>query len=264
MEGSRDAGRRERPWRMRISCAGRDFCRLLKEEPVCLAWAMPVPAAAALLFYRSAAALFFLLPLTIPLALREQKDRERRRRRELAAQFTEALEAVRVSMQAGASPENAFRDCCAEMEGRFGRAAQISGALRRICTGLDSRIPLEALLQGFGEETQVQEIREFAQVFAIAKRRGGTLTEVVTGSAQLIRERIETENEIAAALANRRMEQRIMNAVPFLIMAYISAASPGFFAPLYHNIGGAVFMTACLGVCLWSAEAAHRILEAVF
>jgi tight adherence protein B len=230
---------------------------------VCLAYALPVPVAAAVLFYRSLAALLILLPLTLPLALREQRDRQRKRCRELAAQFTEALEAVRVSMQAGASPENAFRDCCAEMEGRFGAGAPITAALRRICAGMDSRIPLETLLISFGEEAQVREIREFARVFTIAKRRGGTMTEVVAGSAQLIRERIETENEIAAALANRRMEQRIMNAVPFLIMAYISAAAPGFFEPLYHNAGGAVFMTVCLAVCLWSGETAHRILEAV-
>ena len=75
MERSRESGNGELSLRIQLSSAGRALRRLLKEDPVCLAYALPVPVAAAALFYRSLAALLLLLPLTLPLALREQRDR---------------------------------------------------------------------------------------------------------------------------------------------------------------------------------------------
>lgn len=225
---------------------------------------MAFEAAAVWLFYKSLWAVLPLLPVSCLLALRSREEVRRRQNRELAEQFVEALEAAVTALQAGVSSENAFRDARREMVLRFGEAAAISRELYRLCAGLDSHVPLEDLLTSLAERTGIEEVREYAAVFSICKRRGGDMAAVTQRSAGLIRARMESENEIEAALASRRMENRIMNAVPFAIIAYVSAASPGFFDVLYHNVFGILFMTACLLIWLLAMEMSRRILRITF
>ena len=63
------------------------------------------------------------------------------------------------------------------------------------------------------------------------------------------------------ATASRRLEQRVMSAVPILIVCYMELTSPGYFDVLYSNVLGRVIMTGCLLVYLVSLAAAERILD---
>ena len=105
-----------------------------------------------------------------------------------------------------------------------------------------------------------EEIREFSEVFSIAKRGGGNMTEILARTSLLIEERLDVENEISIMLGNRRLEQRIMDITPFMIIFYIGITSPGFFDVLYHNLEGAAFMTLCLGAYLSALVLSEKIL----
>ena len=133
--------------------------------------------------------------------------------------------------------------------------------MTRIINGLDNQVPLEKLISDFAARAQVEEIREFAEVFAIAKKGGGNMPEILGRTASLIEERLEVENEIYIALASRRMEARIMDLTPFLIIFYIGLTSPGFFDVLYHNAAGVIFMSICLGAYLAALAASEKILR---
>ena len=87
------------------------------------------------------------------------------------------------------------------------------------------------------------------------------LQEILEKTADQIRDRIDIENEIRILLGSRRMEQRIMDAVPFLIIAYIGTVSRGFFDVLYHNAAGILFMTVCLAVYLAAFLLSEKILQ---
>ena len=155
-------------------------------------------------------------------------------RKVVSAQFRELLNCVNNALRAGDSPENAFREGYREV-----RYEKVAG-------GLDNRVPLETLLEEFADRAGTEEIREFAEVFRIAKRGGGNMTEILARTSALIEERMDVENEIRIMLGNRRLEQRIMDLTPFMIIFYIGVTSPGFFDVLYHNLEGAAFMTLCL------------------
>lgn len=86
------------------------------------------------------------------------------------------------------------------------------------------------------------------------------MTEILAGTASLIEERLDVENEIRIMLGSRRLEQRIMDITPFMIIFYISITSPGFFDVLYHNLEGAAFMTLCLGAYLCALVLSEKIL----
>ena len=218
-------------------------------------------AAAGWLFYQSRNAMILLSPLAvIYCACRLRGDREKEKRI-LSAQFRELLESVNNALRAGDSPENAFREGYKDMIYEYGEHTPITKEMSRVAGGLDNRIPLEKLLAEFAVRAETEEIREFAEVFGIAKRGGGNMTEILTRTAALIGERLDVENEISIMLGSRRLEQRIMDAAPFLIVFYIGVTSPGFFDILYHSPEGKIFMTACLGAYLGALVLSERILD---
>ena len=212
------------------------------------------------LFYQSKAAMLLLSPLALVYcAYRLQGDRQKERRI-LSGQFREFLESVNNALRAGDSPENAFREGYKDMLYEYGEHVPITKEMSRVIGGLENRIPLEKLLAQFARRAGTEEIREFAEVFGIAKRGGGNMTEILSKTAALIEERLDVENEISIMLGSRRLEQRIMDATPFLIVFYIGVTSPGFFDILYHNPEGVVFMTMCLLAYLSALVLSERIL----
>lgn len=217
-------------------------------------------AVIAWLFYQSRAAVIILAPIAVLYCwYRMRMDRDKYRKT-VAGQFRELLDSVNNALRAGDSPENAFREGYREMLFEYGDHAHITREMARLVGGLDNRIPLESLVEEFAQRVGTEEIREFAEVFRIAKRGGGNMTEILARTATLIEERMDVENEISIMLGNRRLEQRIMDVTPFMIIFYIGVTSPGFFDVLYHNLEGVAFMTLCLGAYLSALVLSERIL----
>ena len=225
-----------------------------------LAEGVGLTAAAAWLFYQSMGATIILSPLAVIYCRYRMQGDRKKEKRVLSGQFRELLDSVNNALRAGDSPENAFREGYKDMLYEYGEHAPITREMSRVIGGLDNRIPLEKLLTQFAQRSGTEEIREFAEVFGIAKRGGGNMTEILGRTAALIEERLDVENEISIMLGNRRLEQRIMDAAPFLIVFYIGVTSPGFFDVLYHSPEGVLFMTMCLAAYLGALILSERIL----
>lgn len=218
-------------------------------------------AVLAYFFYRSAAAMVFLSPLMVPLMkICRQRHREKKAD-ELRMQFKELMGCILTSMRAGESAENAFTGAYPEMMFLYGKNSEICNQLKIMERGLDNRIPLEELLQSFAGQAGVEEIRDFAEVFAIAKKTGGNMAEILTRTISMIQRRADVENEIRIMVSARRLEQHIMDIVPFGIIIYIDLSSDGYFDALYHNAAGAVLMTAGMAVYLTAAVLSEKILN---
>lgn len=218
-------------------------------------------ALAALFFFRSALAAAVLLPLVYPVCLRRERAIREKRRAELLAQFGELTQSLITALKAGYSPENAFHEATADMTFLCGENSMIVRELTRIERGMSGNIPLEQLLMSFALRSGLAEVREFAEVFAIAKRSGGSMVKILDRTAGLIAERIDLEQEIGVMLSARRLEQRIMDVVPFVIIAYISISSRGFFDVLYHNPVGIGVMAACLAAYLGAFALSEKIMD---
>ena len=217
-------------------------------------------AGIAWLFYQSMIAMLLLLPLPfVYCRYRTGMDREHYRK-VVSSQFRELLNCVNNALRAGDSPENAFREGYREVRYEYGEFAPVTVEMERVTGGLDNRIPLETLLEEFADRAGTEEIREFAEVFRIAKRGGGNMTEILARTSALIEERMDVENEIRIMLGNRQLEQRIMDLTPFMIIFYIGVTSPGFFDVLYHNPEGAAFMTLCLAAYFGALLLSEKIL----
>ncbi len=212
-------------------------------------------------FYRSVWSLPFLAPVYFLYRREAAKDYVQTYRRETAVQFKDAILAVSANQKAGYSVENSFKQSYEDMVLLYGRESIICRELYTMVSGMGNNMILETMMYDFGKRSGVTEIMEFAQVFAAAKRNGGNLTEVIERSAAIIEEKIETEKEIQILISAKRLEQKIMNVVPFGILLYISITSKGFFDVLYHNPMGIAIMTVCLAVYIWSVFLSRKIVN---
>ncbi len=211
-------------------------------------------------FYSSAAAFLFLLPLLGPIYRRQKRAEEEQQCRELVLEFKECMNSVMTALKAGYSCENAFREAGREMEFLFGNGSRMCKELQLIGGGLDSNVALETLLEEFAMRSGSEEIRDFAEVFTIARRSGGNMTEILQRTMTQIQERIDVEREISILVSSKRLEQLIMDVVPFGIIAYIGISSRGFFDVLYHNPAGIAVMTVCLAVYVAAFRLSERII----
>ncbi len=213
------------------------------------------------LFYDSWAAALLLTPV-IPVWFVYQKKRQiERNRRLVGIQFKDLLSSVMTSLKAGYAPENAFLEAERDMELLYGKKSLIVSHLVRIKKGIKNNVPLEKLILKMGRDTGNADIADFAEVFAVAKKSGGNMTEMMTGTISVISQKMDVEKEIDVLISAKRMEARIMNLVPFFIIFYVSLTSKGFFEPLYHNLFGIIFMTVCAGLYVFSYLLSERIVN---
>ena len=135
--------------------------------------------------------------------------------------------------------------------------------LELIRRGLVINITLEELLEDLAERSDSEEIRQFAQIFAIAKRSGGNLAEVFRTTTEIIGQRIDARQELGAMLSGRQMEQNVMKCMPFGILLYIGSSHPGYFDGLYHNWQGVAIMTGCMVLYLGAYVLGDKILQRI-
>lgn len=213
----------------------------------------------AYLFYESIFAMIVGVIL-IPLYIREKKkDLMTKQKQELANQFKEIILCVSSGLQAGYSVENAFREAYHEGFMMYGKKGMMTKELFYMGKSLDNNGVLEQLLKDFGRRSGLEDIRDFGEIFGIAKRNGGDMNGIIRWSVTLIYEKIELKKDLETIVSGKKMEQTIMNLIPFLIIFYIKTTSPGFFKNLYHSFTGVVVMTLCFGLYLVAFFMAKKI-----
>lgn len=217
-------------------------------------------ALAAYTFYQSLTAFFISLPLAVVYPFYKRKALKEKRKRKLLVEFKEALMIVSSFLGAGYATENAFQAAVPELMHLFGANAYIVQEFQGICRGIENNKALEGLLEDFAERSELDDIWNFSEVFAAAKRSGGELVKIIAHTAEVIRDKVGIEEEILTMTSAKRYEQRIMNMVPFLIIIYMNLSSPEFFAVLYTSLLGRAVMTGCLAVYVLSVILADRIM----
>ena len=213
------------------------------------------------LFYDSLIATLLLAPLLVPFLKRERRLLLQSRRRTLGIQFKDAIRSVAASQRAGYSVENAFLEAHGDMASLYGKDSMICKELDMIGKGIRNALTLEDMLQAFAQRTKHPDIMEFADIFRVAKRGGGNMTQVIADTVKIISDKAEAERQIDVLIAAKRTESRLMEAVPLLIILYIGMTNSGFFEPLYHNVIGVVIMTAALALYLAAFLMIESIIE---
>ncbi len=233
----------------------------VKEWLQCLLVSMGISGVLAWLFYRSWWGML-LFPVVCITSMRSYRDmRIKKQKERLLHEFKDTMQALSSALLAGYSMENAWRDAERELQELHGEKSVMFAEVHRMNVAVRMNEPIEQVLAEFAGRSACEEIESFAEIFAFAKRSGGDFAKIIRTTVKKLTGKIEVEQEIATVLAGKKLEGRVMNVMPLLILAYMTVTAGDFMDVLYGNALGACIMTAVLIGYVLALKLAARILD---
>ncbi len=217
----------------------------------------------AAVFYRDLAFVLFFAPLGLPAISLYAHKRATDRRELFLLQFRDLLYYLSAALAAGKALEPAFLDATASLSAQYGRGDTILlASLRHVHARMALRQPIETELAALAEETELEDVRSFADVIAVCRRSGGNLVEVMQQSVRVLREKMEIRREMETAWAAKRLEQRILCVSPVFLILLVRLGSGDFMDPMYQTPAGRLMMTLALGLICVGFMIGERIMRA--
>ena len=219
----------------------------LKEKLLCIFMACTAIFATGYIFYRSILLSLLLTPFALLYPGFRTKEIIKKRKNELNLQFREALYSLSSSLSAGKSIETAIKGSLKELSIQYpNNDTYILIELEQISRRIEMNETIEEALADFAARSHLEDIINFSDVFAICKRTGGNLVQVVKNTAEIISEKIDIRQEINLMLMEKRLEHKVLNLMPVLIVLLLSASAEEFMAPVFSEPLGRVAMTFSL------------------
>lgn len=211
-------------------------------------------------FYGTFTAAPFFIPVWIFYMRDWMSDVSKKKEQEFRGQFRDSIQAMAGILKAGYSVENAIREAGKDIAPMYGKDTRIRREYDRMTHQLDMKVPAVIVLEEFSKRTGQEDVENFVNVFAAAKKSGGDSIAVIRDTVKLISEKIDTEKEIETLLASQKLEFDIMCAVPFAIILYMQMTFGEFLSVLYDNAAGSMVMTVCLAIYLGAYWLGRRIV----
>lgn len=214
----------------------------IKQALGCVMYPLFFAALTAWLFFDfEPVSLLLLVCVPFDAAARRKKQAEKERW-QLNMAFKDVLLYLQNGLAAGYSPETSMKDVAKGVEQLYGEKHAIVSECRLVLSQMATGYSMEQALKEFGERSGVDDIRQFAEVFSVAKRSGGDIGRIIRQTSALLQEKIELSRELHTTTAAKKMEFHVMSAVPHGILLYLKLCALTMGAPLYHNAFGITFM----------------------
>ncbi|NGP44454.1 pilus assembly protein TadB [Bacillaceae bacterium SIJ1] len=185
------------------------------------------------------------------------------RKNELSLQFKQALYSLSSSLAAGKSLENAFREVALDLKLLYpDERTYIIQEFELINRKVENGEPIERAVENFAVRSDIEDIQNFSDVISTCKRNGGDLVEVVRRTSTIIGDKLDIQQEISVVVSQKRLESRILNIAPFVMISALALSSPDYMAPLYQFPGtGPFVMTLAIGVLIFSFWLSQKIMN---
>lgn len=216
---------------------------------------------AAYLFFDYIPAALVMSPYIYVMLVEKAGIEKKNIKRKISLQFKDAMTTITFSLNVGYSVENAFREAIKELEMLYGDDVIIVKEFKNIVRRVENNESIEKVFEEFALRSRVTEIIYFSQVFGYAKRSGGDLIAIIRNSVNTIREKIEVDEQIQTIISGKKMELKIMEIMPFAMIAYIRLTSEEFISPIYGNVTGVIIMLICLLAYVVAVYIGKRIVE---
>lgn len=241
------------------SCWQQDISR--SERGLMVLKSSSVTGLTAWLFYRSAWAALFLLPVWMGYYRRLERECLIRKKQKFLLQFKEMLQTISSALNTGYSIENAVKESQKELKLIYSEREPISKELLILVRQLRMQITVEQAIEEMALRTGLEDVNSFADVFVTAKRSGGDMIAIIKNTAGQIADKIDVRREIQTVLAAKQYEFKVMSLIPYAMIAYMSLSFPEFMTCLYGNLAGMGVMTICLLVYIGAYYLGIRLIE---
>lgn len=182
------------------------------------------------------------------------KDKEKLK---IQDEFIDAITAMSFSLQAGYSVENSL-ELAAQEAGKLHGNTAMTKELKRAVGKIKRNEPTSEVFTEMAERLDIEEIRDFAEIFNCAKKSGGNLVGIIRKTSEQMKEKQEINTEINTLISGKKLEQKILCAMPVLIVMYLRVGAESFISPMYGNPLGIICMSFCaavyIGAITWSQK----------
>lgn len=214
------------------------------------------------IFYHSVIPGLAALPVFLIIYIKEQrKKRHQKRMIRLRKDFKDLTGELAAFLLAGYSVENAMKKAYQQMSGNSEGENDMMRLLGCMLTEIRMGESAENAWLHFSEQAEVEEIQDFGQIFALSKRSGASLPQVLRQVSGQLNRKVQTEMQIETQISGKKAEQKIMNLMPAGILIYICVTSPEMMQVMYTTLAGRVVMTVCLAVYLGAFELSKKMTD---
>lgn len=192
----------------------------------------------------------------------KSKELLQKRKHILSMQFRDALYLLASSVSAGKSVETAFKDTVQELGLLYPDSdSYIVREFTAINTKIEMNETIEGALSDFAERSGLEDVRSFTEVFSAGKRSGGNMVDIIINTSNVIGEKLRIKEEINTLLSQRKLEQKILNAMPVLLILMLSWSTGDYMSPVFETAFGKMAMTAAVILLALAYLVSKKIMD---
>lgn len=219
-------------------------------------------AGLAYVFYQSITAAVLLFPLALFYPRLKSGELMQKRKTELNRQFRDALYVLSAALGAGKSIESAIHDVCRDLELIYPEQdAYIIREFSEMSRQIKMNETIEKVLSGFAERAHLEDVTNFVDVFSAGKRSGGNLLEIMRNTSLVIGDKIRIREEIDTLLAQRRLEYKILCAMPVILILVLTWTTGDYMSAVYDTGAGRIVMTVAAVLLAVAYFLAGKIMD---
>lgn len=184
----------------------------------------------------------------------------KRKQRKLRKEFCDFLTAISSSLATGEHMGKSIKECREQMVDLYGKDSLIVKEIDLMILDMNEKGYTEVrALKTFSKRTNIEEIKQFVDVFVICRETGGNLIKAIRETTEIIISRIEIENEIARISAQKKFEGRIITLMPLVVILFLRLTSPEYIGIMYSTWIGRIIMTIAFLIIYM----AYRMIEKI-
>lgn len=227
---------------------------------VCLK-SIGITGAIMFLVYRSIWAVFYF-PVVWFFQTHIEKQREKEERTlKLQEEFMHGIGILNNALQSGLSMENAWKEVEKETKLLYGTSCEFYIAIKEMNQKVALNSPVEKLFLEYAYQCRLEDMIQFAELLEFGKRSGSNWKKIIEATVTKMMERQEARQQIEVMVAEKKMEQQIMNVVPIGLLAFLQVSAWDYMSVLYHNLFGNIIMTIFLAGYLLAILVSKKILK---
>ena len=184
----------------------------------------------------------------------------KKRMEKLKKQFCDFASSLTNSLSGGMNMNDALRAVYGDLQAQYSDEAFIVLEVEEIINGVNNNIPIETMLEDFGQRSSIPDITNFAIVFATCYRTGGDIKSVVRRTTDIISEKIMISSEIETTVTSNKMQMNMMTALPIIIVLMMRIMSSDF-AKSFASIIGVIGLSITVGLTIAAYKLGQKILD---
>lgn len=211
------------------------------------------------IFFNNILLFFLVIPFAYILARGDVITYIEREKGKVREDFKEYIEFLSGNLNAGYSLENAMLKARDDLKKMHTGRTRLDECLTHIAGKMSYNQKAEELLLWMGEETEIDEIKEFANLIVTAKKYGGNMVKLIRMASKNLNEKCVVSLEIETMIAAKKFEGMIMLISPFAIVGYMRFTNGEYISSIYDNAFGRVVMV----VGLISVTIANALIQKI-